>query len=210
MVMTNKNSGILNGDISVVKAVTGDMKEGVDYININNTSETKLGKMLSPGYSRRFMTFLGPVHTMKSFMYAIKVPNYPMKFLRKSTFNHKDQELLKGKFNDLPNYWALVAYALCQKVKSDKELKQLLFDNKLMFTSYDVTKATKFFNKTIVASVPKHTMGKYIAIVRLIEDLIKKNEFTDDKIEELVEKCKEHPDKDILDNIACTVIVKEN
>lgn len=212
MLNLTEKHGILNGEASVLKPVTSIQKDGVDYINIFRDSDSELGRRLAPGYVMKFTTFLGITLTMKSFMSAISIKGYPLELLNiASSKAHakKLNELKKLEKVNVPNYWALVAYALCEKVRADKKLQELMRNNKAPYTAYNVTKTSTLLGKSIVTSLPNNSMGKYVAICTYITKMLQDNKFEDKDIQEFIEQCKEAPDKDILDGVACPVHVAE-
>ena len=79
--------------------------------------------------------------------------------------------------------------------------------NNLPYTCYEVTTTKALFNKSIVTSVPKINMGKYCAICYYIGEMLKADQFTDKHIEEFVNACKEKPEQDLLDGVACSITV---
>lgn len=208
MLNVNANKSILESEISVVKPITGEMVEGKDYINIFRGSDTELGRRLSLGFTNKFNTFLGVTMTMKGFMMAIRVKGYPIHLVSKTRIKPSDFNFNTARSSKVPNYWALVAYALCEKVKADGKLRALMKANELPYTSFEVTKTQQFFNKTIQTTVPKNTMGKYIGICTHVGKMLKEGKFTEEGIKEFIEACKERPDKDLLDGIACEISIQ--
>ena len=188
-----------------------DDHEGETFINISPKSKSELGRMLSPGYSSPFQTFLGKVCTIKGFMTAINTPEYPLELLKKPILTPKDMRRIPTNVHNtsLANYWALVAYAFCQKVKASKTLKSLLGQNKLDFIVYRSNKGNEFFGKVISVNRIDYTLAKYVAIIRCVQDLIKENKFTDEYILEFIENCKDNPDKDLLEGIAINLSISD-
>ena len=191
-----------------------DNEEGVKYINISKKSNSELGRMLAPTYSVRFKTFLGNIYSIKSFIEAIVTPGYPLELLTKPRLTKKDFEKIPSRNirkNHLANYWALVAYALCQRVKGDTKLQSLLASNKLPFTVYTVNNSEEFFGKIINVVKLDYSLARYVGIIRYIETMIKSNTFTKTNISQFIENCKDSPDKDLLDGIALNIeIIEKN
>ena len=212
MLNIEKKSSLLNGEKSIIHSYTSLQKDGVDYINIFQNGNTELGRILAPGYNKRFTTFLGPTISMRAYMSALRLKGYPLSLLSTPTNKVHPKDLAglsKLESVNVPNYWALVAYGLCQKVIGDKKLKHLMKENTLPYTCYEVTKTSNLFNKQIVTSVPKNSMGKYTAICYYIGEMLKANQFSDQHIEEFVNACKDQPDVELLDGVACNVTFVE-
>lgn len=205
----NRVKTLIDGELSVLASITSSMKEGVDYINIFRGADSELGKALSPGFVKKFNTFLGTTLTMKSYMLALNTPGYPIEYVSKGNFRHRDVVKIPKKTIVVPNYWALVAHGLCQKVKADKQLQEMMIKNTLPYTCHETTTNKEFFNKSINVSVPKNSMGRYVAIVRVLDKMLKDGKFTDEEIEKFILSCKNYPNKDIFDGIACNVNIEQ-
>ena len=190
---------------------TNNDKEGVEFININPKSNSELGRVLAPTYSVSFPTFLGRTYSVKSFMQAINTPGYPLELLRKPKLTKADLAKIPRRVakTHLANYWALVAYALTQRVRYDKKVKAMLNKNTLEFTAYRYVQNREFFGKMISVTELDHTLGKYIAIIRYIETMIKENRFNEEDIKKFIEACKDEPEKDLLDGVALNISIVE-
>ena len=189
---------ILEGEYAALPSYSGDKKEGVDYINVNHNSESVLGKRLAPSYNQSFPTFIGECSSITNFMNAIKYEGYPLSLLNKWRVTEEQFNFRGAKQLDVPNYWSLVAYALCQKVKADEELQKMMKENELPYTCFTTTVNKTFFNKSVMITQPKTSLAKYVAIIRHIQNMLKEDRFTDTHIEKFISDCKKFPEKDFL------------
>lgn len=190
-----------------------EMKDGVNFINITSQGETELGKMLFITYSHPFNTFLGRCANIKNFMTAITRSNFPLNFLTKTRFTKEEKAKIfadKSRVINVPNYWALVAYAFIERVKADKKLQEMLVNNTLDYVSFRVSKDKVLFNKIVNITYPDESLVRYIAIVKHVEALLKEGKFNKDNIDKFINDCKYHPELNILDGIATNISIKDN
>lgn len=144
-------------------------------------------------------------------MQALMIPGFPLELVHKRlTFKDFNRIPKNVRPVSLPNYYALLAYAFCQRVMSDKELQQMLKENTVPLTSYTVNKNKKFFNKTITVTEMNYSLGKYVGIIRYVEKLIKEDKFKTKEINKFIESVKDAPDKDLLDGVAVNITVTPN
>lgn len=188
---------------NVLRNISNEQKDGIDYINIAMNGNTELGRRLAQGYTRNFITFLGRTNSVRSFMSAVTVPGYDLNLLSKNRITREDVATIPKTIIDVPNYWALLAYALCEKVRADKELQDMIKQNNIPFTSLGKPIEKPLFNVMISTINVKHDMIKYVAIVNEISKLIKEDKFNNENILDLINKCKSDPEKEIWDGIAC-------
>lgn len=192
-----------------VQANSG-LKDGVDYINVSPHGETELGRMLFLTHSHPFNTFLGKCANIKNFMSAITKVSFPIRLLSKPKLTKEEKEKIfgdKSGVKNVPNYWALIAYAFTEKVKADTKLQELLVNNNLEFVSFKIIKNKPLFNKYVDISIPDESMLRYIAIIKYVETLLKEGRFNTDTITEFIEKCKYRPELDITDGIALNITI---
>lgn len=177
-------------------------KEGERLINVSPKSHTLLGKMLSPITTSNTILFCGRVGSIKTFMEAIKTPDFPTDYLTKPFLLSAEIEKIPRKKVRLPNYWALVAYAVVERVKQDKKLISLLKANTLELTALEKDKEVDLFGKKFVVPRAHEKLGFYIAIVRCIEKMIKDGTFdSKEKVDEFILECRDDIEKDIFANI---------
>ena len=180
-------------------------KEGVDHINVSKYSTIDIGKKLAYGYPISIETVFGKVGTVRSVMEYIATPNYPKELLSKTKLSPTDIKKIPKRKIPIDNYWSIITYVLCLRVKSDKELIQLLKENTLPFTSYNINKV-KYFDTDVINFNYNYKMGKYLGIIMLIQELIKQDKFEDKYIQELIEFNKDVPDKDIFSSVENMII----
>lgn len=213
----NKNTNILDTLVeSVNKSYdkvqnNSDLVDGVDYINITVQGETELGKMLFLTYPHTFNTILGRCASVKHFITAITKPNFPLNLLSKPKFTKAEKAKVFGNKTgvmNVPNYWALVAYAYTARVKADKKLQELLIANTLDFVSFKVYRDKMIFGKSVNLMVPDTSMVRYIGIIKYIETMLKEGKFNNENIEKFINDCKYHPELEILDGTALNVSIK--
>lgn len=185
--------------------VTPASVEGNDHINVSKHSETELGRKLAYGYPINIDTVFGKVGTVRSVMDYLVTPNYPKALLAKPKLTPSDIKKIPKRKMYLNNYWAIIAYVLCLRVQSDSELIKLLKENKLPFTSYNVTKS-KYFGQDAEVCDLNYKMGNYIDILNNIQTMIQEDKFTDDIIKEYVFDSMEDKTVSLFDGIVNTVI----
>lgn len=171
--------------------------EGINHININLKSNHIIGRLLSPMYNHMFKTFLGYTCNIQQFLYAVTKPCYPIECLVKQRMSYKEIEKIKNMETiKLPNYYALLAYALCEIIKQNIRLQNMLKNNNLQLTYYLVRKKTNIMNRY---------MTRYLNICLNIEKLIKNNIFNQEHIDYFISKCREDTNKSYRDGIACKI-----
>lgn len=191
--------------------------EGKDYINVGvrgqkDPSRSELGKLLALDNVQTFNTFFGKVNSMRSYLDYITIPNYPVKFLTQVPQLKQDyRSIQKDKRVSLPNYYSLVALGLIYKIKSNTRLQKLMKKNKLPYTALTKRKQSELWGKVVSVTGIDNKLGNYVAIIRLLEEMLKDGTFyQDDKIEEFVNKCKSSPEEDIFAGIPdCNIEVEE-
>lgn len=188
-----------------LKLPNDNEKEGVDFINISFKSENRLGRELHPNYSRTFNTVLGKVASVRNFTSLITIPGYPVDLVNKRNLLPEEQARIpKGRISPV-NYWALVAYAICERILQDKKIKAELQKNKAYLTAFESYEAPSLFKgrTNLNRSVKSATLrlSNYIAILRAISEMIKKNKFNRDDISEFIEQCKADPSKDVFEGV---------
>lgn len=174
--------------------ITEDMVEGKDYINISVDSSTSLGKLLSPYHKYKFKTVAGDVRSISKFMQYISTEGFPQNLAMKPRLNKSDvADITKLKTLNIPNYWAILCYCACERIKQDPTLQDLLKSNNLPLTMVvkekipsEVTDLTKA--SVCIRNVTKY--GYYLEIVRDIEKLLKDDNFNKDNITSLIESYK--------------------
>lgn len=171
------------------------------YVDINFASNDDLGRRLSPIFGRKFITILGTIGSMRNLMEYVSRPGYPQELLEKTRLTTMEKETIPAAHVKISNYWAVVAYGLCERVKQDKELIKQLKENPYEFTSYSQKKTTVLFGKEVTIAAPNNGMRYYVAIVRFISDMIKTDAFTDKNITTFINKCKDARDLDIFDGV---------
>lgn len=186
--------------------------EGIDYINVDIKSKCELGRKLSMVYSRPFNTIIGKAISIRMFANAISVPGFPMELLSKFKPTTDELKSIPKQTIKVPNYWALLAYAFCEKVKADKDLKLALFENELPFTvatkSADQTEVD-FFNTKVLIDKPKYDLNfklvRYVAIIRAVSKMIKEDKFSEEDIKEFIVQCKDVPEVELLEGVAVAI-----
>ena len=178
---------------SILNNIKYGEKEGERLVNVSLKSNLLLGRLLSPLHTSNTKLFWGKVGKLNySAEEAAKIP--------------KEQV-------ELPNYWAIVAQAVVERVRQDKKLMDLLKANTLELTCLEGPKEVIFAGKKIEGhmSIAKN-MAAYISIIRNIELMLKEGTFNNDEVvNKFIMDCRDDPEKDIFDNIQIPVnIVNEN
>lgn len=176
------------------------------FINVSQYAETDLGKMLSPGYPISLQTLFGKIGTIRSAMEYIVTPNYPERLLSKRKLKRDEISTIPKNKIDVPNYWAVIAYLLCLRVKSDDKLIEMLsnIEEDTKFVSYNkVTKNTLGIKS--VTYKQNLTMNMYLHIIDSIVRVIKQGVFNDRYIQSIIISYKDDKNKSVFEGLAVAV-----
>lgn len=196
---------------SLLRNMSFGEKEGERFINISTKSTVMLGRLLSPFHTSNTRLFCGKVAKIRGFMQAIKTPNYPVNLLSVSVISQEQAKSIPREVVVLPNYWALVAYAVVERVKQDKELIKMLKENTLEFTCLDAPKEKELHGAKFVYSTVSKKMGVYVSIIRHIELMIKEGTFDNKEvIDKFIKDCREDKTKTIFENIQLPINIVAN
>jgi len=178
---------------------------GVSYHPDGKESQA-LGMSLSPTYLRKFW-LINDYPNMDVFMNTINLLNqselpdiYPTKSGIKPYIQRK-----RYKKRHLTNYWALVAFAAIQSIKTDKHLMETMTNSTKPFTMYSVKTSNDSHGYSYVSwdGIPK-----YVGIMEEIRNILKEND--GDLPEEIVMKfitdCCDDPSKGPFDGTGYTPI----
>lgn len=203
-IRTNETTKLIN-TITVLKTVSDAEKDGEEFINVALTGKTELGRFLSIMDNHMFNTFLGRTNSIKVFMEFLTVPDYPLEFLSRRKVTKEDLKDYLGKQAvSITNYWSLLAYALCSKIDAYKDIQEAMKKNTLKYTCIGKTQEHDLFGQYVVKTQQiRSDMVKYIAIVTLIEQLIKEDRFNKENIEKLCMDLRDDTTKDLLDGVVC-------
>ena len=153
------------------------LEEGKDYISLVADSKHILGRALSINYNYVFKTLIGDVRGIGRFMQYV---------------SNKDLGIIKKLPTlKLPNYWAIMAYALCTRVSQDPKLQKWLKENTLPLTiaKWEVrNKYVEELSKPVYVNVTQ--LANYLNIVRDIEKLLKEDRFVTDEVIKLINSYK--------------------
>ena len=196
---TLENLLVLDNSFLLVK---NDMEESRDYISLWSGSKSVLGRALSYTNPRRFNTFIGEVSGIRRFVVYLSTKDLPISFLLKGKYTKEDHELVRSKESlSLTNYWAVVAYALIERIRNDKKLQEMIYENTLPFTAITWKKTPSILNNVpnMKVGVNNIRLANYLAIIRNIETLIKNDMFTSANMKELIKFHMVNKDVDIFD-----------
>nr|DAQ18599.1 MAG TPA: hypothetical protein [Caudoviricetes sp.]DAR60932.1 MAG TPA: hypothetical protein [Caudoviricetes sp.] len=164
------------------------LEEGKDYISLVADSKHILGRALSINYNYVFKTLIGDVRGIGRFMQYVSTKGYPYRLVMKGQFSNKDLGIIKKLPTlKLPNYWAIMAYALCTRVSQDPKLQKWLKENTLPLTiaRWEVrNKYVEELSKPVYVNVTQ--LANYLNIVRDIEKLLKEDRFVTDEVIKLI------------------------
>lgn len=176
---------------TVFPEVSG-LEEGRDYISLVADSKHILGRALSINYNYVFKTLIGDVRGIGRFMQYVSTKGYPYRLVMKGQFSNKDLGIIKKLPTlKLPNYWAIMAYALCTRVSQDPKLQKWLKENTLPLTiaRWEVrNKYVEELSKPVYVNVTQ--LANYLNIVRDIEKLLKEDRFVTDEVLNLINSYK--------------------
>lgn len=168
------------------------LEEGKDYISLVADSKHILGRALSINYNYVFKTLIGDVRGIGRFMQYVSTKGYPYRLVMKGQFSNKDLGIIKKLPTlKLPNYWAIMAYALCTRVSQDPKLQKWLKENTLPLTiaRWEVrNKYVEELSKPVYVNVTQ--LANYLNIVRDIEKLLKEDRFVTDEVIKLINSYK--------------------
>lgn len=145
-------------------------KEGEDHINISLQSETKLGKLLDPGYVKTFnYKFIGKFSSVMSLWYWVRSSDLDDNIRRLTGKQLKAYAESKGIFKEfVPNFKAIIAVATWNKLRRYpyiiKEIKEL--DPNIKLLSYHVIKSSNLRVCTNYAGLIIEIANELIAAIR--------------------------------------------
>ncbi len=152
-------------------------KDGIDYINIDLTAESKIGKKLAIGSTFNAVnTLIGKITSLRTALDYLVTPNFPFKLLTKSKLSAKDIMEIPTDKVWVTNYWAIATHLVFERIYQDKTLlNELLICNKnIEFVSFKESINTSSGLKSKVINKNKE-MIPFINIVRSIFLLLKDN-----------------------------------
>lgn len=160
-------------------------KDGIDYINIDLTADSKIGKKLAiESTFNAVNTLIGKMTSLRTALDYLVTPNYPFKLLTKSKLSAKDIMEIPTDRVWVTNYWAIATHLIFERIYQDKTLLDdlLLCKNDIEFVSFKVSTNTSSGLKSKVINYNKG-MFTYINIVSDIF-LILKNNINDNELNE--------------------------
>lgn len=180
--------------------ITGQ-EEGKDYISLVSESNHILGRALSINYNYLFKTLIGDVRSIGRFMQYISTKDYPYRLLMKGQFSNKDLGIIKKLPTiKLPNYWAIMAYAVCSRVNQDPKMQKWLRENTLPLTIAKWVVRDKYvpeLSEPVYMNITK--LGNYLNIVNDIQKLLKEDRFTDTNVIDLINSYKVEPNVSVFE-----------
>ena len=172
-------------------------KKKDEVINVSKYSKDKLGKMLSIGYSHKYNSIVGDVHSLRTVLDYLTIPGYNPEYLLKKKLTKEDIERIPGNKVKPVNYDALLAYLTIERIKAMPELYKLMKSNTKPYTAYHIKKVP-IENAEIVTPVLK--LKTYIDILTDIDQAIKSNEKLDDaSAYAIIHKYKKVKDKSVFE-----------
>ena len=172
-------------------------EEGVKFINVSNTSKTKLGKRLFPCHLYVFKHVLGSFPSVETFMQYISVTNFPQNLLE-----HRSRKCIRTKVDQLvknkkcrrvhiPNFWAVLVEGVWARLRTDKDLlEELKNSGNMIFTSYNIVekKIDSPTGPVVLSEINYNTnLVRYLGILREIRTILQQEEDMD-KVEELIKE----------------------
>lgn len=183
------------------------LEEGKDYISLVADSKHILGRALSINYNYVFKTLIGDVRSIGRFMQYLSTKGYPYRLVMKGQFSNKDLGIIKKLPTlRLPNYWAIMAYALCSRISQDSRMQRWLKENTLPLTiaRWEVrNKYVEELSQPVYVNVTK--LGNYLNIVKDIEKLIKEDRFNNEEIISLIKSYKLDTSVPVFHNAITTI-----
>lgn len=159
-------------------------KDGIDYINIDLTAESKIGKKLAiESTFNAVNTLIGKMTSLRTALDYLVTPNYPFKLLTKSKLSAKDIIDIPTDKVWVTNYWAITTHLVFERIYQDKVLLNdlLLCKDDIEFVSFKVSSNTSSGLTSKVINYNKGMFG-YITIVNAIFITLKNN-FKDNELD---------------------------
>lgn len=175
-----------------------------EFVNIsigrqNYDGITYLEKHLAIDNIKHFNCFIGNVSSIRSVRDFFTKKFYPTKFLTSIPKTKEDYNLLK-KCEPLkvPNIQAVLVLAVIQKIKQDKQLKKAMMENTLPYVAYGKPRKTTLFGRQVTIDTIDFSLSKYCEALDSIGELLRNNEFTDAKTDEVVKNAMLNPNVDLF------------
>lgn len=189
-----------------------DWVDGVNFINISMKSKSELGRRLHSGYNHAFALFggLGACSSVRTFIGFITHEEFPEYLLTKKRWEPEDSAKVSKEKVFPKNYLALLAFAICSRIRNDAAVIKMLKENTLPFTAFkEMEEESLLEGKDDMGAKFRdltYGMAAYIAIIRNIEELIKADKFDNANMKKLINDCKAYPDEDIFAGLPSRVL----
>jgi hypothetical protein len=151
-------------------------EDGVDHININMVSNTKLGKVLDPAYMKVIVyPDIGKFRSVYNLWYWLRDPDHSDALRRIKLKSLKNYAIGKKSFNNfIPNFKAIIGYATWLKISAYPEVIEELkgLDDDVVFLSYYVVESSKLRVSTNYSKL-------MVDIANIIRQAVRENEEPD-------------------------------
>lgn len=181
-------------------------EDGIDFINVGGNAKTELGKRLSYTHPIELHTVFGKVRSLRVAMDYLITPGYPTELLNKRNLSRADLNSIPKDKIKIPNYWAIVAYLACMRIKCDPELITMIKDNKLPYMAVRRNTIEGYDEQPIYAYENIYQMNRYLAILSAVSELIKHDRFDDENIRRLVNNAKDKPHLNLFHGVAYNLV----
>jgi len=151
-------------------------------------------------------TVFGKVRSLRVAMDYLITPGYPTELLNKRNLTRADLNSIPKDKIRIPNYWAIVAYLACMRIKNDPELIDMIKDNKLPYMAVRRNAIEGYDEQPIYAYESIYQMNRYLAILSAISELIKHDRFDDENIRKLVNNAKDKPHLNLFHGVAYNLV----
>lgn len=180
-------------------------KDGKEYVNIGVGSKTTLGYRLSINNPLRLTLFGYKIGTISNYIDCLNRKDYPMELLDKPKLTQADiKKITSLEKVQVPNFWALVAYGLSERLKIDKPLQEMIKANDLPYVCLAKHKELNLFGKEAALTnqyLHNNTMATYLAILNGLVKLIKTNNFRQELVMEYVNLWIQDKEAGLLANV---------
>ncbi len=157
-------------------AVNSSMKDGVDFLNVIVSGNTRLGKFLSREWYGKFTTPMGEWASMELYAAALNTPDLPSSFNTNTAPGALVKKILRHKLKKIvvPNYWSLILMGMYYKILGNREMRQeLLRSIGIPTVCFYISAPKNGSTSELTTSLIKYrrNMKRYLMVVDLVRTM---------------------------------------
>lgn len=176
--------------------------DGKEYINIGIACKTSLGNKLRITNPLKLTLFGHRIGSMSNFMDCLNIEGYPMDLLANPKPTREDiKKITSLNKIQVPNFLAILAFALSERIKIDAPLQEEIMKNELPYVYLTKRKEINLFGKSAALTnqyLHNNSMAFYLAILEGLVRLLKANQYTRPMVMEYVNLWIKDPNSDLL------------